>query len=70
MKYSMHEQHIVHCVLCKKAESNPQIPNQQTLSSLEIEILEVCKSKKKYYVLIFDPKMFIPFVNGVELPKF
>ena len=24
---------------------------------------------KKYYVLIFDPKMFIPFVNGVKLTK-
>ena len=21
-------------------------------------------------MLIFDPKMFIPFVNGVKLPKF
>ena len=24
---------------------------------------------KKYYMLIFGPKIFIPFVNGVKLPK-
>ena len=33
------------------------------------DILEVHKSKK-YYMLIFDLKMFIPFVNGVKLRKF
>ena len=33
---------------------------------MKIDILEVRKSKK-YYVLIFDPNMFIPFVNGVKL---
>ena len=35
----------------------------------EIDILEVRKDKK-YYALIFNPKMSIPFVNGVKLPKF
>ena len=37
--------------------------------AMEIDILEVRKGKK-YYALIFNPKMSIPFVNGVKLPKF
>ena len=36
--------------------------------AMEIDILEVRKDKKN--ALIFNPKMFIPFVNGVKLPKF
>ena len=35
--------------------------------AMEIDILEVRKGKK-YYALIFNPKMSIPFVNGVKLP--
>ena len=34
--------------------------------AVEIYILEVFKSKK-YYMLIFDLEMLIPFVNGVKL---
>ena len=30
--------------------------------AMEIDILEVRKGKK-YYALIFNPKMFIPFLN-------
>ena len=36
--------------------------------AMSIDILEVHKSKK-YYMLIFDLKILIPFVNGVKLPK-
>ena len=38
--------------------------------TMEIDILEIHKSKKKYYVLIFDLKMFITFVNDVKLQNF
>ena len=35
---------------------------------VEIDILEVWKSEK-YHMLIFDPTMNIPFVNGEKLPN-
>ena len=37
--------------------------------AVEIDIFEVQKVNK-YYMLIFDLKMFNPFVNGVKLSKF
>ena len=50
------------------ASPHPEI--QPTMGqAVEIDILEVHKVNK-YYMLIFDLKSFIPFENGVKLPKF
>ena len=37
--------------------------------AMSIGILEVHRNEK-YYMLIFDLKMFVPFINGVKLQNF